>query len=564
MEQGILVVSLKKEFTKMVQQLAEEIGINISVMEYASEKEAIQRLSMENCPYDVLISIGNSTITFRKKFLKTVLAVDSRNVSINPISLDFQEYVKEILLDATCILYYLHGKTPLIDIESGKEGILLIDWQGNIFLYNHLAARLLHLSANCRGKGYADVGSPLLCALCEDETYYLNKFFADTDSKLLVNRTPIMNNGEVHGVLLNIQSERNAQRTEQKIRKSLYRKGLVAKYSFKDIIGNSPAICRTVEKAKRIGKSNAPVLIIAETGCGKELFAQSIHNVSGRCEGPFVAINCGALPANLLESELFGYECGAFTGAKKEGKVGLFELADGGTIFLDEIGEIPLDLQGRLLRVLQEHEILRIGGDKVQKIDIRVISATNMDLYSKVQEGKFRADLYYRLNVMSLTIAPLRMRSDDILLLLDYFLEKYGSAVRSEFLPPEVTKYLTAQTYPGNIRELENLAQRIEAFKEGETSLSMEEIMEIGDAPICRSDDAKGQANSESTGIGETLPADSLVVQLDSLDRIENQVIQHAMNYYGGNKTEVMNTLQISRTTLWKKLKEIEIEEESE
>lgn len=318
MEQGILVVSLKKEFTKMVQQLAEEIGINISVMEYASEKEAIQRLSMENCPYDVLISIGNSAITFRKKFLKTVLAVDSRNVSINPISLDFQEYVKEILLDATCILYYLHGKTPLIDIESGKEGILLIDWQGNIFLYNHLAARLLHLSANCRGKGYADVGSPLLCALCEDETYYLNKFFADTDSKLLVNRTPIMNNGEVHGVLLNIQSERNAQRTEQKIRKSLYRKGLVAKYSFKDIIGNSPAICRTVEKAKRIGKSNAPVLIIAETGCGKELFAQSIHNVSGRCEGPFVAINCGALPANLLESELFGYECGAFTGAKKE------------------------------------------------------------------------------------------------------------------------------------------------------------------------------------------------------------------------------------------------------
>lgn len=127
MEQGILVVSLKKEFTKMVQQLAEEIGINISVMEYASEKEAIQRLSMENCPYDVLISIGNSAITFRKKFLKTVLAVDSRNVSINPISLDFQEYVKEILLDATCILYYLHGKTPLIDIESGKEGILLID-----------------------------------------------------------------------------------------------------------------------------------------------------------------------------------------------------------------------------------------------------------------------------------------------------------------------------------------------------------------------------------------------------------------------------------------------------
>ena len=329
------------------------------------------------------------------------------------------------------------------------------------------------------------------------------------------------------------------------------------------IIGNNPGLNRAIDVALQVAPTDLSVLITGESGVGKETFPQIIHQNSQRKHGQYIAVNCGAIPEGTIDSELFGHEKGSFTGALADRK-GYFEVADGGTIFLDEIGEIPLDLQGRLLRVLQEHEILRIGGDKVQKIDIRVISATNMDLYSKVQEGKFRADLYYRLNVMSLTIAPLRMRSDDILLLLDYFLEKYGSAVRSEFLPPEVTKYLTAQTYPGNIRELENLAQRIEAFKEGETSLSMEEIMEIGDAPICRSDDAKGQANSESTGIGETLPADSLVVQLDSLDRIENQVIQHAMNYYGGNKTEVMNTLQISRTTLWKKLKEIEIEEESE
>ena len=329
------------------------------------------------------------------------------------------------------------------------------------------------------------------------------------------------------------------------------------------IIGKSRALNEVLDTLCRIAPTNAPVLITGESGTGKELIAEALHVNSRRASGPFVKVNLGGISQSLFESEMFGHRKGAFTDAVTD-RIGRFEMADRGTIFLDEIGEIPLDLQGRLLRVLQEHEILRIGGDKVQKIDIRVISATNMDLYSKVQEGKFRADLYYRLNVMSLTIAPLRMRSDDILLLLDYFLEKYGSAVRSEFLPPEVTKYLTAQTYPGNIRELENLAQRIEAFKEGETSLSMEEIMEIGDAPICRSDDAKGQANSESTGIGETLPADSLVVQLDSLDRIENQVIQHAMNYYGGNKTEVMNTLQISRTTLWKKLKEIEIEEESE
>ena len=314
---------------------------------------------------------------------------------------------------------------------------------------------------------------------------------------------------------------------------------------------------------EKVAPTRTTVLVTGETGSGKELVAEAIHELSGRSGGPLVRVNCGSIAPTLLESELFGYEKGAFTGAQSR-RSGYFECANGGTLFLDEIGELPLTAQVQLLRVLDRKIIQRVGDPRAIPVDVRVVAATNRDLEEMVEKGTFRRDLYYRLNVMSLTIAPLRMRSDDILLLLDYFLEKYGSAVRSEFLPPEVTKYLTAQTYPGNIRELENLAQRIEAFKEGETSLSMEEIMEIGDAPICRSDDAKGQANSESAGIGETLPADSLVVQLDSLDRIENQVIQHAMNYYGGNKTEVMNTLQISRTTLWKKLKEIEIEEESE
>lgn len=178
------------------------------------------------------------------------------------------------------------------------------------------------------------------------------------------------------------------------MRAELYRKGFVAKHTFSDIIGDSDIIKETVNKAKKIGRTNSTVLITAETGCGKELFAQSMHNLSRRMGGPFVAVNCAALPENLLESELFGYEEGAFTGAKRGGKIGMFELAHKGTIFLDEISEIPLGLQGRLLRVLQEKEIQRVGGDSVVNVDIRIIVASNKDLFDKVVKGSFREDLF--------------------------------------------------------------------------------------------------------------------------------------------------------------------------
>src|SRR5690625_3003716 len=208
------------------------------------------------------------------------------------------------------------------------------------------------------------------------------------------------------------------------IRSELYQRRFFAKYQFDDIISRSDKMEQLITLAKAYAISESNILIYGESGTGKELIAQSIHNESKRRTGPFIAVNCAALPENLLESELFGYEDGAFTGAKKGGKPGLFEMAHGGTIFLDEVGDITPSLQARLLRVLQEKEVRRIGGERIISVDIRVLSATNKDLLASVEDGEFRRDLYYRLNVLHLYNLPLRERVEDIEYIIDALLEK--------------------------------------------------------------------------------------------------------------------------------------------
>ncbi len=229
---------------------------------------------------------------------------------------------------------------------------------------------------------------------------------------------------------------------------------------FGNLVGKSTKFLETLEKAKMVGPTDTSVLILGESGTGKELIAHSIHKVSGRRYKPFIVVNCGALAANLIESDLFGHEKGSFTGAitKREGK---FELADGGTIFLDEIGELPLELQVKFLRVLQEREIEPVGG-KPKKIDVRVLAATNKDLEEEVAAGRFRIDLYYRLNVFPLVLPPLRERKEDILLLANYFLKKYSTEEgrKVPLLSTEATNMLMEYDWPGNIRELENTIQR--------------------------------------------------------------------------------------------------------
>jgi len=289
---------------------------------------------------------------------------------------------------------------------------------------------------------------------------------------------------------------------------------------------------------------------------GKELFAQSIHNYSNRRKGPFVAINCAALPPNLIESELFGYAEGAFTGALKGGKLGIFELAHGGTIFLDEIEEIPIEIQGRLLRVLQEREVMRIGDNKVIPVDVRIISATNKDLNAMVEEGKFREDLYFRINILTLNIPPLNKRKEDIEQLGSFFIKKYCLKYNKHLqgISKEALNYLLNYNYKGNVRELQGMIQRGVILSEGD-KLGIEDVILDDENGInnVAYNVAYNELNEDALGKEEI----TFKVQGEkSLKEVEKQYIMYVLKKCNGSIVNASNILNVNRTTVWRKLKE--------
>lgn len=316
--------------------------------------------------------------------------------------------------------------------------------------------------------------------------------------------------------------------------------GKRAPYTFDDIIGNSKKILKVKEQSKNISNSPSTVLIQGESGTGKELIAQSIHNNSNRRNESFVAINCGAIPKSLIESELFGYEEGAFTGAKRGGHPGKFELANGGTLFLDEIGEMPLDMQVNLLRVLQEECVTRVGGSKCINVDVRIIAATNKDLKKEVEKGTFREDLYYRLSVIPIYVPPLREREGDIEILIDYFLKakaiKLGKSIPK--IQDSLYKKLINYTWAGNIRELENCIENI-VNMDGDTSFSFEN---------------KTLEKEQNNSVEKKLEYD-----MYSLEEWEKKLIINSINKYSGNLTKAAKALGINRSTLYSKIKRYEL-----
>ena len=283
-------------------------------------------------------------------------------------------------------------------------------------------------------------------------------------------KTHIFMEGRFLGSLLLFRQAVEIEKLEHDYRMRLYSKGLVAKYQFDDIYGESPSFQKVLQIARKIARSNSTVLLLGETGTGKELLAQAIHNASPRRREPFVGVNFAAISESLLESELFGYEEGAFTGARKGGHIGWFELAHKGTIFLDEIGDASGAIQNRLLRVLQERQIMRVGGNKVIPTDIRVVAATNQDLKQMIAEGTFRADLYYRLNILPIHLPPLRHRQEDIPWLVERFIRKYSYDLRRPpfTLSKEAMKAMQEYEWPGNIRELENVVEYLAHIVEDE------------------------------------------------------------------------------------------------
>jgi len=311
-------------------------------------------------------------------------------------------------------------------------------------------------------------------------------------------------------------------------------------YTISNIVCSNERIAKLKTQALKVARSNSTVLITGESGTGKELFAHSIHNASNRSKEPFIKVNCSAIPGDLAESELFGYEDGAFTGARKQGKPGKFELASGGTIFLDEIGDMPFLLQSKLLRVIQEKEVERVGDVKTRKIDVRIIAATNKDLKRLVAEGKFREDLYFRLNVIDLKIPPLRERKRDIPVLADTFIRKYNNSFtkRVDGITDAALEVLNQYNWPGNIRELENVIERVLNYVECG-------LIDLQDLP------EEIRQKEKTSGI----TGRSLIGQ--SLANIEQEAIQAALAEAQGNKSKAARLLGISRSKLYEKLSQM-------
>ena len=360
-------------------------------------------------------------------------------------------------------LYLKHAELDTI-INLAHEGILLVDPAGAIALHNRALAEMLDLPGDAAGAPTSILPPAIQEVLARKSG---REWIVEHRGRsLVVTRQAIEHFGEPAGSIFNFQEVTYIRQLEQDLSRKLREKGHVARYSFSDVLTGSPRMQQCVELARRIAGSDFTVLILGESGTGKELLAQSIHDASSRSRQAFVAVNCAAVPENLLESELFGYEGGSFTGALKEGKRGLFEQAHHGTVFLDEVADMPLVLQAKLLRVLQERQIMRVGSQKVVGVDIRVIAATNHDLRARIREGRFREDLYYRLNTLPLLVPPLRERPEDVFLLLANFLAAHARADLQ--FDPEAREVLQHYAWPGNIRELANVASYL-SFMAGAT-----------------------------------------------------------------------------------------------
>ena len=433
-------------------------------------------------------------------------------------------------------------------LDNAYEGVVAVNTAGDVTLCNPVARQLL-------GEWDGSLPPSLdLASTLSSGSGEIGKLVRLGRSMVMMNKVPIRVGGRIAGVVATFQDVTRIQDMEARIRRECSEKGHVAKYRFSDITSRDPAMIAVLDLAKRYARSGASVLIRGETGVGKELIAQSIHNESDRAGQPFVAVNCAALPDTLLESELFGYVDGAFTGASKKGKPGLFELAHLGTIFLDEVSEIPLSLQGRLLRVLQEQEVMRLGHDRIILVNVRVIAASNRDLRSLVEAGAFRADLYWRLNVLGLSVPPLRERRDDIPPLLESFLEdSAGCPGGSLRLSSQCLEYLTAYDWPGNIRELKNFCERVSVVCRGGT-MDAERVRTLLELPIpFRTSSRERRREGPLEGQSCAGPTDRGIS--DETSRVMREC---------GSVAEAARRLGVHRTTLWRRIRKLRIEEAAE
>lgn len=456
------------------------------------------------------------------------------------------DLVKQINRELECI------------IESSSDGILITDPAGNILRANPAHERITGLSTrDIEGRQFHElIKKGTYTTSIVDAVLQAGKSVTVVESKtdqhqLLVTGNPVFSpGGEINRVVVNVRdlTEMNrllyeleqARRLSERYYDELtqLRAGSLKQ---EGIVFSSPSMQKLLALALRLAQVDSTVLILGESGAGKEVVARLIHRHSKRKKGPFITVNCSAIPENLLESELFGYERGAFTGANREGKIGLFELADNGTLFLDEISELPLPFQAKLLRAIQEKEILPVGGSKPRPVNIRILAATNRNLEALVREGKFREDLYFRLNVVPLSIPPLRERRQDIIPLAYNFRDKFCQAygLKKNFAP-EVLGVFLEYSWPGNVRELENLVERLVVTTPGD-------LITVGDLPANLFSSLDYSPSIQVRGV---MPLRRAVLEL------EKQLIKNALQEYGSTY-KAAEALAIDQSTLVRKVRRI-------
>jgi len=472
----------------------------------------------------VLLSKTDAILDFLKHLSRFLAAKVSESEAV--------EHLTRLSKELTTILETIH------------EGALAIDAKGLVTHCNTTAEKLLKLDrAEIIGKSLSDFwrNTPALEVLKSGTEYIEKEEIYQTKSRrsmhFIVSVRPIPGKDKPDGAVVSFRDISEARRLIYDLSST------PMDYTFDDIIGESRVICQVKEQAYRVAGGNSTVLITGESGTGKELFARAIHKASTREVGPFISINCGAIPETLLESELFGYEGGAFTGARKEGKPGKFELANEGTIFLDEIGEMPLHLQVKLLHVLQNREVERVGGSEKIPVDVRIIAASNRDLESMMQEGNFRKDLYFRLSVIPLHIPPLKERKEDIPALVERCLAKYAPMLNKPLssVDTKAMECMLQYQWPGNVRELENAVEYAVNMASGD-SLNQASL-----PPRIRESQEKEVFRSD-------------IPLKDQVKDFERTVFEEYLEHYGSSyegKNDIAEKLEISRATLYRKLSEL-------
>lgn len=526
--------------------LADFIGLNIIQLSY-------------NSVWDLENKIADLKQQEVKLLIGTTLAVSvCKNHGINGIEIYSVESIIYASIDkAIEVVKAIREKRSneiLRDliINNVHEGIVYTDEFGKIHIFNDEAASLFKLEGlPVVGRHIDEIASELkLMETLRTGNTDIDSIEVIKNIHLSINRIPIKINNKIIGIVSTFQNTENIESIGDAIRRIKKADGFIAKHTFDSLIGKSPAFLSTIDLSKKYARSDLPILVEGETGTGKELFVQSIHNFSFRKNYPFVAINCASLPENLLESELFGYEPGAFTGASSSGKKGLFEIADGGTLFLDEINSIPKSFQAKLLRVIEEKEIIRIGGKKIIPVNVRIIATSNVSIRSMIDKGDFREDLYYRIGTLKVNIPPLRDRMSDLPYLIEGLSKDINLYKNHDFqeVHDKIWQKLMNYNFHGNIRELKMFLHRFFILLDED---HIDDVFYI-DGLIDFCVDEMIQKVDDHSDISQ---------KLGIIQQSERRVILNLLKEYKNNKSLVAKHMGIGRNTLYRKMKTLGIYE---